>query len=101
MPADADEKPSRHDEEDPDPRVLWRWAGHAIRPYIGWILMAIAALLMLLGYLGVSREAIPAKQIPYLVSGGIGGVFIAVLAAYFLGTQEIRNDSGRLDRLEQ
>jgi hypothetical protein len=56
---------------------------------------------MLIGYFGVSREAIPAKQIPYLVSGGIGGIFFAVLGAYFLGTQQMRNDSGRLDRLER
>ncbi|MBA2609897.1 MAG: hypothetical protein H0U92_13225, partial [Actinobacteria bacterium] len=87
--------------DEPDPRMLWRWVGDAVRPWIGWILIGIGALLMLLGYFGVSREALPAKQIPYLVSGGIGGVFFAVLGAYFLGTQEMRNDSGRLDRLEQ
>ncbi|MEQ1787193.1 MAG: hypothetical protein ABL966_09085, partial [Acidimicrobiales bacterium] len=81
-------------------RVLWRWVGAAVRPWLGWILLGAGALLMLLGYLGVSREALPAKQIPYLVSGGIGGMFLAVLGAYFLGTQELRNDSGRLDRLE-
>jgi hypothetical protein len=67
---------------------------------LGWILIGAGALLMLLGYLGVSREAQPGKQIPYLVSGGIGGMFLAVLGAYFLGTQELRRDSGRLDRLE-
>jgi hypothetical protein len=27
-------------------------------------------------------------------------MFLAVLGAYFLGTQELRRDSGRLDRLE-
>lgn len=86
---------------DDDPRELWRWIGEALRPWIGWILIALGALLMLLGYFGVSREALPAKQIPYLVSGGIGGMFLAVLGAYFLGTQQLRNDSGRLDRLEQ
>jgi hypothetical protein len=86
---------------DDDPRELWRWIGEALRPWIGWILIAIGALLMLLGYLGVSREAIPAKQIPSLVSGGLGGIFVALLGAYFLGTQQLRNDSGRLDRLEQ
>ena len=47
-----------------------------------------------------SWRAIVGKQIPYLVSGGIGGVFFSVLGAYFLGTQELRSDSGRLDRLE-
>lgn len=99
----TDESPrtnGSHDDE-PDPRVLWRWVGDSIRPWLGWILLGVGALLMLLGYLGVSRESLPAKQIPYLVSGGIGGMFLAVLGAYFLGTQELRNDSGRLDRLEQ
>lgn len=89
------------DDDEPDPRLLWRWVGAALRPWLGWILVAVGGLLMLLGYFGVSREAIPAKQIPYLVSGGIGGMFFAVLGAYFLGTQELRNDSGRLDRLER
>jgi hypothetical protein len=89
-----------HDDE-PDPKVLWRWVADSVRPWLGWILIGCGALLMLLGYFGVSRESLPAKQIPYLVSGGIGGMFLAVLGAYFLGTQELRKDSGRLDRLEE
>lgn len=89
------------DDDEPDPRLLLRWVADAVRPYVGWILIGCAALVMLIGYFGVSREAIPAKQIPYLVSGGIGGVFLAVVGAYFLGTQEMRKDSGRLDRLER
>lgn len=98
MPQEPGPRPGNDDE--PDPRLLWTWVGDAIRPWLGWILIGFGALLMLLGYLGVSREALPAKQIPYLVSGGIGGIFLAVLGAYFLGTQELRSDSGRLDRLE-
>jgi hypothetical protein len=96
-------EPSRptDSDQDADPRELWQWVGAAVRPWLGWILIAAGAGLMLLGYFGVSREAQPAKQIPYLVSGGIGGMFVAVLGAYFLGTQEIRRDSGRLDRLEE
>lgn len=89
------------DDGEPDPRVLWGWVRAAVRPWLGWILLGVGGLLMLAGYLGVSREALPAKQIPYLVSGGIGGMFFAVLGAYFLGTQALRDDSGRLDRLEQ
>ncbi len=99
MPADEPHRPLTDDE--PDPRLLWRWVKAAVRPHVGWILIGLGALVMLFGYLGVSREALPAKQLPYLVSGGIGGVFLAVLGAYFLGTQEMRNDSGRLDRLER
>ena len=89
------------DDAEPDPRILWGWVRSAVRPWLGWILLGVGGLLMLAGYLGVSREALPAKQIPYLVSGGIGGMFFAVLGAYFLGTQALRDDSGRLDRLEQ
>jgi uncharacterized membrane protein len=95
MPSDTDPR------DEPDPADLWRWVRRASRPWVGWVFIGLGALLILLGYLGVSREAIVAKQIPYLVSGGIGGVFLAVLGAYFLGTQEIRSDSGRLDRVER
>lgn len=99
MPADEPHRRASHDDE-PDPRLLWRWVARAVRPYLGWILIGCGALVLLIGWFGVSREALPGKQIPYLVSGGIGGIFLAVLGAYFLGTQEMRNDSGRLDRLE-
>jgi hypothetical protein len=100
MATDSSNAP-QHDDEEPDPKVLWGWVASSVRPWLGWILIGVGSLLMLLGYLGVSRESLPAKQIPYLVSGGIGGMFLAVLGAYFLGTQELRKDSGRLDRLEQ
>ena len=90
-----------HRDDEPDPRLLWRWVGRAVRPYVGWIFIGIGLLLIVIGWFGVSREAIVGKQIPYLVSGGIGGVFFSVLGAYFLGTQELRSDSGRLDRLER
>jgi hypothetical protein len=99
MATDPSPRPEQDDE--PDPKVLWGWVASSVRPWLGWILIGAGALLMLLGYFGVSREALPAKQIPYLVSGAIGGMFLAVLGAYFLGTQELRRDSGRLDRLEQ
>lgn len=92
-------RPSTDDE--PDPRLLWRWVGKATRPWIGWGFIAVGGLFTLIGWIGVSGEAIVAKQIPYVVSGGIGGVVLAVIGAYFLGTEELRKDSGRLDRLEQ
>ncbi len=101
MPADDPDRPAIDDDDEPDPRILWRWVGDAARPWVGWVLIGLGGLLMLLGYFGVSRESLPAKQIPYLVSGGIGGVFLAVVGAYFLGTEELRQDSGRLDRLER
>ena len=89
------------DDELPDAALFWRWVGKATRPVVGWVLLAIAALVILLGWYGVSGQSNPAKQLPYLVSGGILGVVLAVVGAYFLGTEELRKDSGRLDRLER
>lgn len=88
-------------DDDHDPQLLARLLGAAARPYIGWLFIAAGALLILLGYFGVSRESLVAKQLPYLISGGIGGVLLAVIGAYFLGTEELRKDSGRLERLER
>jgi hypothetical protein len=97
----AHEQAGRSDDELPDSSLFWRWAGRATRPVIGWVLLGLAALFILFGWIGVSGTPVVAKQIPYVVSGGIAGVFLAVFGAYFLGTEELRKDSGRLDRLEQ
>lgn len=84
----------------PDTSLFWRWVGRATRPVIGWIILAVGALLIFIGYLGVSREALVAKQLPFLVSGGIFGVALVVFGSMILATEEMRRDSGRLDRLE-
>src|SRR3954454_22856467 len=89
------------DDDIPDGALFWRWVGKATRPVIGWVLLGLGALFILIGWIGVSGTPILAKQIPYVVSGGIAGVFLAVAGAYFLGTEELRKDSGRLDRLER
>jgi hypothetical protein len=89
------------DDELPDPRLFWRWVGRAVEPYAGWVSMIVGALLILLGYLGVSREALVAKQLPYLISGGIGGVALVGLGGAYITLSGLRHDSGRLDRLER
>jgi hypothetical protein len=97
----ADERAKRDEDEIPDGALFWRWVGKATRPVVGWVLLGLGALFILIGWIGVSGTPILAKQIPYVVSGGIAGVFLAVAGAYFLGTEELRKDSGRLDRLER
>jgi hypothetical protein len=94
-------EPGTQRDDDHDPRLLARLAGEAARPYVGWLFLVVGGLLIFLGYLGVSRESLVAKQLPYLLSGGLGGVLLAVIGAYFLGTEELRKDSGRLERLER
>jgi hypothetical protein len=97
---DTDQRGARHDDL-PDAGLFWRWVGSATRPVVGWVLIGLGVLLILAGYLGVSREALVAKQIPYLVSGGIFGMVLVAVGAFLLGTEDLRKDLRRLDRLEE
>lgn len=81
--------------------LFWEAAGNAFRPYAGWVFYGFGALFVVIGYFGISGESVVAKQLPYLISGGIGGILLAVLGAYLLGIEELRRDSGRLDRMER
>src|SRR3954447_15682617 len=85
----------------PDSAALWRWLWQSIRPYLGYILIALGALLLIAGYLGVSREVIVARQIPYLVSGGLVGLAAITLGSRLLLIEDLRRDAGRRDRLEK
>jgi hypothetical protein len=85
----------------PDTALFWRWVARATRPVWGWTILGVGFVLVVVGYLGVSREAIVAKQLPYLISGGIGGIALVAIGAVILGTEDLRKDSGRLDRLEK
>jgi hypothetical protein len=82
-------------------RELWGWVWTTARPYVGWVLAVLGALALLLGWWGVSGEALTAKQLPYLVSGGLTGVALIVLAAVFLGTDDVRRQLARVTELER
>jgi hypothetical protein len=88
-------------DELPDTRLFWVWVGRALRPYVGWICAAVGFLVIIIGWFGVSGQALVAKQLPYLISGGIGGIAIVGVGAAYVAVEQIRRDSGRLDRLER
>jgi hypothetical protein len=84
----------------PDPALFWKWVGRATRPVWGWILVGAGFVLVLVGYLGISREALVAKQLPYLISGGIGGIALVGFGAMLVGTEDLKRTHERIDRLE-
>src|SRR5207249_878226 len=63
-------------------------------------LMAAGAVALILGWVGVSGEAFPAKQLPYLISGGIAGVFILGLGTLCWLSADLRDEWTKLDRIE-
>jgi hypothetical protein len=89
------------DDDLPDDRALWRWVWASVRPVLGYVLVGAGLLLLLAGYLGVSREVLVAKQLPYLVSGGLFGLAAVTLGSRIMLIEDLRRDTSRLDRLEQ
>jgi hypothetical protein len=55
-----------------------------VRALRGWILAAAGAVLLLGCYLGVSREELVSRQLPYLVSGGFGGLALVIVGSALL-----------------
>lgn len=67
---------------------------------LAFVLLGAGVLMLIVGWFGVSREVIVSKQIPYLVSGGLGGAFLLGVAGLLLVTHELRLDNRRLAAVE-
>ncbi|HYT39761.1 MAG TPA: hypothetical protein VEN99_09635 [Acidimicrobiia bacterium] len=79
---------------------LGRWLRLAWDRAAAVTLIVAGALALVLGWIGVSGEAFPAKQLPYLISGGIAGVFILGLGALCWLSADLRDEWTKLDRIE-
>jgi hypothetical protein len=100
LPTISTETEHKSRPEMPDPALFWKWVGRATRPVWGWILVGLGLLLILIGYLGISREALVAKQLPYLISGGIGGLALIGFGTMLVGTEDLKRTQERIDHLE-
>jgi hypothetical protein len=73
---------------------------------LGWdrlsaaILIAVGAVAVILGWIGVSGADLPSKQLPYLVSGGIGGLYILGVAALLWLSGDLRDEWSRLGEIK-
>ena len=85
----------------PARREFWHWVWSAVRPVLGWVLAALGALALFLGWYGVSGESLTSKQLPYLVSGGLTGIALVVVASVFLATEDVRRQLSQVDELRR
>ena len=73
-----------------DPRVV-----------AGWLLGAIGGLAVIGGYWGVSGTLDPGKQLPYIISGGIGGVFLLGLGAALVFSSDLAANRNELAEMKE
>jgi hypothetical protein len=83
------------------PSVGFAWLIEGVRPYLGYVFIAAGLVALFIGWWGVSGTALVAKQLPYIASAGLVGVVLVAIGNRIFMTNDLRRDSGRLDRLEQ
>jgi hypothetical protein len=67
---------------------------------LGWSAIAVGVIFLILGWLGVSRNGLTAAQIPYVVSGGLGGIVLVAIGSVLLLSADLQDDWRKLDDLE-
>lgn len=62
---------------------------------------AIAAMVVLIvGWFGVSGTAYPAEQLPYVISAGLGSLFLLGVSTALWLSADLRDEWRKLDRIE-
>jgi hypothetical protein len=66
-----------------------------------WVCVIAGAVALLLGYLGVSGTPYIAEQIPYIVSGGLLGLFLLGLGAMLWLSADLRDEWRKIDAVDR
>jgi hypothetical protein len=67
---------------------------------IAVVLTIVGGLLLILGWFGVSGKGLTSEQMPYIVSGGLGGIFLMGVGAALWLSADLRDEWIKLDRIE-
>jgi len=75
---------------------------HAMDPQLILALASAAgAIALIVGYVGVSGTLETGKQLPYVVSGGLAGLFLLGLGALLWVSADLRDEWRKLDALDE
>lgn len=61
-----------------------------------WVAIGLGALLLLVGWFGVSGTAYTAEQLPYVISGGLGGIALIGVGATLWLSADLRDEWNEL-----
>ena len=63
--------------------------------------LVLAAFCFLFGWIGVGNTPFTAQQIPYVVSGGLGGILFLTVAAVMWLSADLKDEWRKLDAIER
>ena len=82
-------------------RLLARYLSAGGMQALGAGACGLGFLVLIFGWWKISQESIVALQIPYLISGGIGGVLLLGMGGILLVSHDLRLDNRRLEAIEE
>ena len=80
---------------------LKRWLRAQWDRVLAVALVGLGALALLLGWLGIDDALYPGQQIPYVLSGGIGGLLAVGVGAVLWLSADLRDEWRKLDQIDQ
>jgi hypothetical protein len=80
---------------------LTRWIRYQWDRALAVGLVVLGSLALLLGYLGLSRNVYPAQQLPYILSGGMVGLFLLGIAGTLWLSADMQDEWRQLRALEE
>ena len=57
-----------------------------------WVAIAAGGIILLIGWIGVSAHVYTAEQLPYVISGGLGGMAIIGIGATLWLSADLRDE---------
>ena len=73
-------------------KLLYRCARQRWHRVVAVIAVLVGIVALLAGWLGISRATLTTEQIPYLASGGLGGLFALGVAATLWLSGDMRDE---------
>ena len=80
---------------------LFSWLRLQWDRVFGAAFVLTGAVALLTGWSKVSATPYPAEQMPYVVSAGLGGLFLLGVGATLWHSADLRDEWRKLDRLEE
>jgi hypothetical protein len=77
-----------------------RWIKYQWDRFAAGVLCALGLLALLLGYVGISGSVYPAEQLPYMISGGVLGIFCLGMAGVLYLSADMRDEWRKLDSID-
>lgn len=66
-----------------------------------WASVVAGVVALILGWVGVSGKLYTAEQIPYVISAGLGGIFLLGLGGILWLSADLRDEWTQLDKIEE